>query len=331
MAGWKRSLLVLAAAILIVAAAGAGGGWYLAQAYLRTPATLHEQAVVLLPRGSGVNAIAGQLAEAGAIEHPWLFAAIARLTGRDRRLKAGEYAIQPGMSPQDILALLESGKVLLHALVVPEGLTVPEVYALLQGAEVLSGELPPPPPEGSLLPETYLVPRGEPRARLVGRMQADMAAALAEAWARRKPDLPLRTPEEALTLASIIEKETARPDEYGLVAAVFANRLRRGMKLQTDPTVIYALANGQGPLGRELTRADLALPHPYNTYLIDGLPPGPIANPGRAALAASVQPAAVDYLYFVASGDGGHTFASTLEEHNRNVARWRKLRRANGG
>jgi UPF0755 protein len=328
-AGWRRSLLILAAAIPIVAAGGAGGAWYLAQAYLRTPGTLREQAVVLLPRGSGVNTIARQLAEAGAIEHPWLFAAIARVTGRDRGLKAGEYAILPGMAPQDILALLESGKVLLHAVVVPEGLTVPEVYALLQGADVLSGELPSPPSEGSLLPETYLVPRGEARARLVGRMRADMEAALAGAWARRKPDLPLRTPEEALALASIIEKETARPDEYVLVAAVFVNRLRRGMKLQTDPTVIYALANGQGPLGRELTRADLAVEHPYNTYVIDGLPPGPIANPGRAALEAAVQPAEVNYLYFVASGDGGHIFASTLQEHNRNVARWRTLRRQN--
>jgi UPF0755 protein len=321
---------LLAAAVLLLAGVAAGG-WWTAQHYFEAPGPLSQPAVVQLPRGSGLVQIAQALAEVGAIEHPRLFALLARLSGRDRALKAGEYALSPGISPQDILALLESGRVLLHPIAVPEGLTVPEIYALLQASPVLSGALPPPPPEGSLLPETYLVPRGEPRARVVERMQADMRELLAELWAKRRADLPLHTPEEALTLASIVEEETPKPEEYPLVAAVFLNRLERGMKLQTDPTVIYALSGGKGPLGRELTRADLEIEHSYNTYRIAGLPPGPIANPGRAALAATLNPAPVDYLYFVASGDGGHLFARTLDEHNRNVTRWRKLRPPDGG
>ncbi|HEX6014165.1 MAG TPA: endolytic transglycosylase MltG [Geminicoccaceae bacterium] len=327
MARWACRLLTVAGALLVVVAGTAGVGWYLAQDYLRSPGPLQAEAVVELPRGSGVAAIAARLAAAGTIEHPWAFVALARLTGRDRGLQAGEYAIQPGATPEAVMALLESGHVLLHPVAVPEGLTVHEVYGLLRASEVLAGDLPEPPPEGSLLPETYLVPRGEARARVVERMRAGMRAALEQLWADRDADLPLRTPEEALTLASIIEKETAKPEEYRLVAAVLINRLRRGMKLQTDPTVIYALADGKGALGRELTRADLALDHPYNTYAVEGLPPGPIANPGRAALAAALHPAPVNYLYFVADGNGGHAFAATLEEHNRNVARWRRLRR----
>jgi UPF0755 protein len=223
------------------------------------------------------------------------------------------------------VALLRSGRVLLHPIAVPEGLTVQEVFALLAGNEVLSGDLPPLPPEGTLLPETYMTPRGESRAEVVERMRAAMHVALDELWAKRRPDLGLRSPEEALVLASIIEKETAVPKEYRLVSAVFHNRLERGMKLQTDPTVIYGLTGGKGPLGRELTRADLEAAHPYNTYVIDGLPPGPIAIPGRGALAAALDPAPVGYLYFVADGDGGHAFAETLAEHNRNVTRWRQI------
>jgi UPF0755 protein len=316
------------AAFALFALMLAGVGWLLADRWLHASGPLREPAVVQLQRGSGMAAISAELARVGAIEWPELLTLLARLTGEDKGLKAGEYQIAPGMSPVEILALLRSGKVLLHPVPVPEGLTVQEVYALLARSNILAGELPPPPAEGSLLPETYLVPRGETRAAVVERMRAAMREALDELWARRPPNLPLRSPEEALALASIIEKETAVPAEYPLVSAVFHNRLRRGMKLQTDPTVIYGLSGGKGPLGRELTRADLEADHPYNTYRIDGLPPGPIANPGRAALAAALAPADVDYLYFVANGDGGHAFARTLAEHNRNVARWRELRRS---
>lgn len=320
-------LKLLVALVLLLAAAGVSG-WLALRHHLEQPGPLREEVVVELPRGVGVMGIAERLAAAGVVEHPLLFAAAARLDGRDRRLRAGEFRFPAGISPADVMALLESGRIVLHRITVPEGLTVAEVFTLLEQSDVLAGELPPPPPEGSLLPETYLVPRGERRARLVERMRAEMKAALAEAWAARREDLPLEKPGEALILASVIEKETAVPAEYPVVAAVFVNRLRRGMRLQTDPTVIYALTDGKGPLGRKLTRRDLAVEHPYNTYLNAGLPPGPISNPGPGALAAAVRPAEVDYLYFVADGTGGHAFARTLREHNRNVARWRRVRDA---
>ena len=325
-----RRLLIAVAVLLVLGLGAAGTTLYLAKGYLRGPGPLQQPTIVDLPRGAGVSAIAARLDAAGAIEHPLAFVALARTQAKDRTLKAGEYELAPGMSPEAIMALLESGKVVQHPVAVPEGLTVREVYALLQASDLLSGDLPPLPPEGSLLPDTYLVPRGEPRAKVVERMQTAMTAALDQAWAARQPDLPLETTGDVLTLASIIEKETGLAAEYPLVAAVFVNRLRVGMPLQTDPTVIYALAEGKGPLGRELTRADLEVASPYNTYRNQGLPPGAIANPGKAAIAAAVDPAPVDYLYFVASGEGGHLFARTLAEHNRNVARWRKLRKSSG-
>ncbi|MDF1585710.1 endolytic transglycosylase MltG [Marinimicrococcus flavescens] len=323
-----RSLVKLALALVVVSAAAGAAGWLALYYYLQEPGPLREELVLELPRGSGVMGIARQLAEADVIRWPLAFAGAARLEGRDRSLRAGEFRFTPGMSPAEVLALLESGKIVLHRITVPEGLTVAETYALLEASEVLTGELPAQPPEGSLLPETYMVPRGEPRVAIVERMRAAMKTALEEAWAGRQEDLPLEGPQQALILASVIEKETAVAAEYPLVAAVFVNRLRRGMRLQTDPTVIYALTEGEGPLGRPLTRADLETDHPYNTYKNGGLPPGPIASPGRGALAAAVNPADVDFLYFVADGSGGHAFARTLREHNRNVARWRRVRDA---
>jgi UPF0755 protein len=327
-------LLRIGLAMLVGGLVAGGGalvlGWIVLERWLHSPGPLEAPVTVVLPRGIGLAGIAEQLTAAGVIDQPQRLVLAARIAGRDRTLKAGEYAFVPGMTPDMVLRLLEQGAVVLHPVTVAEGLTVTEVFALLAASPVLSGPLPPLPPEGSLLPETYLVPRDEPRARLVSRMRADMAAALERAWANRQPNLPLTSPEEALILASIIEKETAVAAEYPLVAAVFVNRLRKGMPLQTDPTVIYALTRGDGPLGRALTRRDLEVDHPYNTYRNPGLPPGPIANPGRAALEAAVRPADVDYLYFVADGTGGHAFARTLAEHNRNVARWRAVRDAGG-
>ncbi len=228
---------------------------------------------------------------------------------------------------RDTLELMVSGKTVARRLTLPEGLTSFEVVALVQKAEGLEGEVQAVPPEGTLLPETYHYARGETRAEVVARMGRALDQVLDELWPERAPGLPISSPEQAVVLASIVEKETAVADERPLVASVFVNRLKKGMRLQSDPTVVYGLTGGKGPLGRALTRKDLQTPSPYNTYLADGLPPGPIANPGRASIEAVLNPAKTEYLYFVADGDGGHRFAKTLAEHNRNVAQWRKRQR----
>ncbi len=324
---WLRRLAAAVIGLLLLAVLAAGAGWWLLGRYMETPGPLAQEQVIELERGSGLAAIARRLEEAGVLGDARVFRLAARLTGRDRKLRAGEYRVPAGISPKGLLDLLESGQVILHALTIPEGLTTTEALAVVAADPVLTGPMPEEAPgEGTLLPETYHFPRGTTRVAIVEQMQADMSRLLAELWEERQADLPIATPEEALILASIIEKETAVPDEYGLVSGVFVNRLRRGMLLQTDPTVIYALTKGEGPLGRQLLRRDLEVDDPYNTYVHAGLPPGPIANPGRGALAAAVDPAETDYLYFVADGTGGHAFAKSLEEHNRNVARWRRVR-----
>ena len=282
---------------------------------------------VVIERGTGVAAIARRLADAGVVADPWLVRLYARLIGAERALTAGEYRFPPAVSTAEVVRMLRDHAVVQYRFTLVEGWTVAQTFDALAAAEDLTGELPPPPPEGRLLPDTYFFQRGDTRAGLVRRMREAMAAELAAAWAERAADLPLADVDAALTLASIIEKETAVAAERRLVAGVFVNRLRRGMKLQTDPTVIYAVTDGDGPLGRALTRRDLEVDDPYNTYRYPGLPPGPIANPGRAALRAAVNPAATDYLYFVADGSGGHAFARTLAEHNANVRAWRQVQR----
>jgi UPF0755 protein len=221
--------------------------------------------------------------------------------------------------------LLVSGRVVMRRLTAPEGLTVGEIFSLVIQADGLTGDMPPLPSEGTLLPQTYHFAYGDERRAIVERMTKAMSETLAELWAKRRPDLPYRGPNEAVVMASIVEKETAVAEERPLVAGVFVNRLRRGMRLQSDPTVAYGLDPGRGDLDRALTRDDLDRPSAWNTYRIDGLPPTPIASPGRASLEAALQPKPSAYLYFVADGNGGHVFAETLDEHNRNVARWRKL------
>jgi UPF0755 protein len=323
-----RALSRLAALSMLAALAGVVviAGWTQLNAYLVRPGPAKEETVVVLPRGAGLGQITASLRDAGVIEHPWLFRLAVRASGRDRDLKAGEYNFPAAIPARTVINMLAHGQTVARRLTVAEGLTVAEVYELLEEADGLTGELPPPPPEGSLLPETYFYAFGDPRAELVRRMQRAMDDVLAELWPRRAEDLPLGGRAEALTLASIVDKETASAAERAKVAAVFVNRLRRGMRLQADPTVIYGLTAGEGPLGRSLTRRDWQDDSDYNTYRIDGLPPGPIANPGRAAIEAVLNPAAVDYLYFVADGSGGHAFARTLDEHNRNVALWRRIK-----
>ncbi|HEX6102030.1 MAG TPA: endolytic transglycosylase MltG [Alphaproteobacteria bacterium] len=327
-----RFLLRLILLVLVLGVAGAVAAGWAWQRYTG-PGPLTEGRTVVIERGAGVNTIAQQLTEEGVLPDPWTLRVGVRLFGEGRSLKAGEYQFPAHVSPQAVLEKLASGEVVQRQVTIPEGLTSAQVVELLAAADGLAGEVAAVPPEGSLLPETYSFTLGDSREALIQRMRTGMEAALAELWAKRAPELPLKSAEEAVTLASIVEKETGVAAERPRVAAVFVNRLKRGMPLQSDPTVIYALtggkaaslANGEGILGRRLTRADLDADHPYNTYRIPGLPPGPIANPGRASIAAVLNPPSTNDLYFVADGTGGHAFAATLDEHNRNVAKWRKL------
>ncbi|MEJ0069985.1 MAG: endolytic transglycosylase MltG [Pseudomonadota bacterium] len=326
----KRWLLRLG--LIGVALAVLGGGALLLgyREFIRS-GPLAAPLTVVLPRGHGVEGVARALADAAVVRDARLFGAGVALLGGRRPLKAGEYAFPAGISAADVMRMLQEGRTVVRRLTVPEGLTTAQVLALIQATDALDGPLPTPPPgEGELLPETYNFAYGDTRAAMVQRLRRAMTAALGEIWAKRAPGLALAGPHDALTLASLVEKETAVDSERPRVAAVFLNRLKRGMRLQSDPTVVYGLSDGERPPGRELTRADLDRPHAYNTYANLGLPPGPIANPGRAALIAATHPADTDALYFVADGSGGHAFASTLEEHNRNVARWRRLQREPG-
>ncbi|QDL93088.1 endolytic transglycosylase MltG [Paroceanicella profunda] len=288
---------------------------------------LQQETIVVLDRGDSLPVITEKLEQDGAISNGTIFRIGARYTKTATTLKFGEYAIPAGASMEDILAILSSGKSILHPITIPEGFTSFQVVQRLDEADFLSGEITTVPPEGMLAPDTYNLQRGTPRQTVIDQMMAAQKRILAAAWEGRQADLPLDTPEEALVLASIVEKETGIPGERPEVASVFINRLRAGMRLETDPTVIYGITGGKEVLDRGLRRSELQTRTPYNTYMIDGLPPTPIANPGRAAIAAVMQPAKTDYLFFVADGSGGHVFSSTLREHNRNVAEWRRIER----
>jgi UPF0755 protein len=261
----------------------------------------------------------------GVIDQPWTFiGAVVVRKARDD-LKSGEYQFSKQASLGDVISTLIDGKIVQHALTIPEGLTSEQIVNRLLESDMLSGNIREIPREGSLLPETYRVVRGTSREQVIQRMQQAQRRVLQDAWERRMADLPLRTPEQLLTLASIIEKETGKPEERTRVAAVFTNRLKQRMRLQSDPTIIYGLVGGKGTLGRAILKSEIEQPTPYNTYVIDGLPPGPIANPGRASLEAAANPARTRELYFVADGAGGHAFAETLDQHQRNVAKLRSL------
>lgn len=291
------------------------------------------QTVVLLEKGLGLSQIAAKLEAAGVLADARLFKLGVYRYQATRALKAGEYAIPAHASMFAVMEILREGKSLLHRLTVPEGLTTAQALRIVAADPVLAGELTVAPLEGALLPDTYLFTRGESRDAIVRRMMAAQDALLDSLWDGRAPKLPYKTRQQALTLASIVEKETGVPSERPRVAAVFVNRLRKGMRLQSDPTIIYGLTGGE-PLGRGIRLSELQRQTPYNTYLIDGLPPTPIANPGRDAIAAVLNPPTSNELYFVADGTGGHVFAGTLAEHERNVRRWREVERdqkASGG
>jgi UPF0755 protein len=285
-----------------------------------------NETVVLLEPGLGLAQIAGKLESAGVVRDKNFFRVGAFASGKAKDLKAGEYAIPSKASMDQVMAILVEGKSIMHKLTVPEGLTSAMIVKLLADDAVLIENPPAVPNEGTLMPETYLFLRGTTRQQLLARMEKSHQEALDDLWANRKSGLPFKTKAEAVILASIVEKETGVPEERPRVAAVFLNRLRKGMRLQSDPTIIYGLTKGV-PLGRGIRQSELEKDTGYNTYIIDGLPPTPIANPGLAALKAVLNPPDTKELYFVADGTGGHVFAETIEQHNDNVAKWRKLER----
>ena len=326
MTGTRFRILVAALAAVAVVLVSI---FFAFQKVFTQPGPLAQPATVIIDRGAALNTIARDLHAQGVIVSRTLFKVAARIHNAHRNLKAGEYAFAPGVSLRDVLEILRAGRTVARKLTVAEGLTSKEIVALLASTEGLSGRIESPPAEGSLLPDTYHFGYGDSRTELIDRLTRAMAETLDDLWPRRAADLPFDTREEAVILASIVEKETALPEERPRIAALFINRLRKGMRLDADPTVAYGLNDGAGPLGRPLTFADLKADHPYNTYRRQGLPPGPICNPGRESLAAVLNPIETDELYFVADGTGGHAFARTLEEHNRNVARWRKVQRNN--
>lgn len=320
----RRVLRAALVCFVLLAVLAGGAGLYAYRAY-DAPGPLPEARAVVVPRG-GVEGIADALAREGVVESPLALNLAALATRGHGALRAGELEFPAHASLRQVLAVLRTGRPVQHRLTIPEGLTAAQVALLLDRADALDGETELP-DEGTVLPETYAYERGTPRSGLLARARAAMTRALERAWAERDPAIPLTTADQALILASIVERETGKPEERPHVAAVFLNRLRLGMRLQSDPTVAYVSSGGLGGLDRGLLRSELERDDPYNTYRIPGLPPEPIAMPGLASIRAVTQPVASEHLYFVADGTGGHVFARTLDEHNRNVARWRSVER----
>lgn len=313
---WFKSLLTAFIIFLFVIASGIF-------ILFNIPNNMTDKTTLIIAKGSGSHQVAQQLNKAGVISHPLLFKLMARLSGTDKELQAGEYSFLPHISMREVLYTLKHGEVHYRYITLPEGLTTHKILQLINNAPNLSGQITIEVKEGELLPETYSYTRGESRNNLVKRAKQAMDEALREAWSHNQSSI-IKTPKQLLILASIIEKETGLAEERADVASVFINRLKTGMKLQTDPSVIYALTQGKKDLGRKLYKKDLSVDSPFNTYKYYGLPPEPICNPGKEALWAAANPSNSDYLYFVASGKGGHRFARSLKEHNQNVSLYRK-------
>ncbi|UFX48472.1 endolytic transglycosylase MltG [Bradyrhizobium sp. 41S5] len=310
--------------ILIILMIGAGATYYYGKQTLESPGPLQEDKVVNIPARAGKRDIADVLSREGVINvNPWVFIGSVFALKASSDLKPGEYSFQKNASLRDVIATIVDGKVVQHAITIPEGLTSEQIVTRLTDNDIFTGSVREIPREGTLLPETYKFPRGTTRDQVIQRLQQAQKRVLAEIWERRNTDSPLKSPDQLVTLASIVEKETGRADERSRVAAVFVNRLRQRMKLQSDPTIIYGLVGGKGTLGRPIKRSEITQPSPYNTYVIDGLPPGPIANPGRASLEATANPARTRDLFFVADGTGGHAFTETYDQHAKNVAKLR--------
>ena len=324
--GRTHKILFFFLTVLIVAGSGA---MYWGNAEFKQPGPLATERIVVIERGASTTAIARDLNRAGVLTNSLVFRLAVRLSGAGKPLKAGEYAFPARISPESVLELLRSGRTVVRRVTFAEGLSTVEMLSQLARTPGLIGNVSIYPGEGTLLPETYHFSYGDKRRDILRRMTKAMQDLVANLWNNRDEGLPLKSPGEALVLASIVEKETALAVERPRIAAVFINRLNKGMRLQSDPTVVYGLIDGKHPLGRKLLVADLKKPSPFNTYVINGLPPSPISNPGAAALEAVLRPAKSQEIYFVADGSGGHVFSKTLAEHNRNVAKWRKLNRAN--
>ncbi|MEH6755465.1 MAG: endolytic transglycosylase MltG [Alphaproteobacteria bacterium] len=324
--GWIVSCFLF---LLISGASIVGGGAVMLHRAYTDPGPLSADTNLVIPSGASGRAIAQALTQAGVSADERLVQLSIRLFADKTPLRAGEYAFPAGISLRDAIGKLQSGEVVVRRVTFAEGLSTREILATLSRAEGLRGPVPEASEfsEGELLPETYHYSLGDSRADIVARMKSAMDAAVERLWADRDKDLPLKTPQEAVVLASIIERETAVPEERARVASVFINRLNRGMRLQSDPTVVFGMGTEDGPFTGRLLRRHLEIDHPHNTYTRDGLPPSPIANPGLESIAAALKPAATKYFYFVADGSGGHAFARTLAEHNRNVRKWRQIQR----
>ncbi len=320
-----RFILYLFLALLLMAFAAVGVSVY----QYKNTRSRAEMTLIIAPK-TGTRAMLSQLHEAGVVPHPMLTVIPMLMNADYKRLQAGEYSFAAGSTPAQVIDTIARGEVVVHKITIPEGWNNWQLRAALMNEPLLVGELPAVIPEGSALPDTMHFARGEARAKVLSRMQKAQSELMATLWPTRAEGLPIATPEEAIILASIIEKETGVGGERALVAGVFTNRLRIGMRLQTDPSVVYGIEAAQGgvPMGRDLTRADLERDTPYNSYTRAGLPPTPICNPGRAAIEAALNPTATDALYFVATGTGGHRFAATLKEHEANVAAYRAVMKA---
>lgn len=313
---------------LVLAVVGFGLAALVAAWVLLGSATIAKDTSFTIPAGASVASVAEKLEAEGLISSASGFVLAARIFGSDAPIQAGEFLLTPDMSQSDILEAFQSGDVIRRFVTIPEGMPSILVWERLMAEPLLTGEVPVP-PEGSILPDTYAFERGQTRASLVAQMQAAMDKALAEEWAKRSPRIAVDTMRDALILASIVEKETGKPEERRMVAGLYSNRVKTGMKLQADPTIIYPVTRGK-PLGRRIRQSEIAAINGYNTYTKVGLPEGPITNPGRASIAAVMNPENTGALFMVADGTGGHWFANTLAEHNANVAKWYAIRRERG-
>ena len=320
-----RCLIYLVLSFCVVLGLGsAGTGFWIYSEFTR-PGPLQHDTILIVRPGTGIKIIAKELASSGIISEAFIFRVGVKIFSEPEAMKAGQYLFPAHLSGRDVLKLLQTGKTVVHRITFAEGLTSTEIAAQLAVTEGLTGDLNFSIAEGSLLPETYHFSYADQRSGLIKRMRKGLSKLMMRLWPSRDVNLPFKSQREALILASIVEKETGKPSERAHVAGVFINRLRKKMRLQSDPTVVYGITKGQGPLGRSLRRSELRQKTAYNTYTIYGLPPTPISNAGRKSIEAVLHPMRTNDLYFVADGTGGHAFARTLKQHNRNVSEWRKI------